>query len=113
MAYGMSSRQMQQMSSSRCWTSVFVTQSTQVSTAAVRMGLLSPCLQAEARRNRRFRGVTLVFEVRGNGRAGRVRTKKRSSARLLRCLRGALGQIPFQRHGGSPRQISYPMFIQR
>ena len=77
------------------------------------MSLLAPCLQGEAKRDRRFAGVTLVFSVDGKGRAVQLRTKERSSAKLQRCLRGALRQIAFQRHGGAPRAVTYPMFIKR
>lgn len=80
---------------------------------ASNMGLLSPCLQAEAGRSRSFRGVTLQFAISGSGRATRVRTKESVSARLKSCLQAALRQIPFQRHGGAPREISYPMLIKR
>lgn len=80
---------------------------------AENMRLLAPCLQAEAKRDRRFRGVTLLFSVDGMGRAVSVRTKERSSSKLLRCVKAALRQIPFQRHGGAPRAITYPMLIKR
>lgn len=76
-------------------------------------GSLSPCLQAEAARNRRFRGLTLEFSVSGQGRAVNVRTKERVNSRVLRCLRRALGRIAFQAHGKSLRAVSYPMYIKR
>ncbi|MCK5797053.1 MAG: hypothetical protein KAI47_07720 [Deltaproteobacteria bacterium] len=80
---------------------------------ASKMSLLAPCLQQEATRHRRFRGVTLLFSVTGDGRATRVRTKEPTGAKLQRCLKAALRQIPFQRHRGAPRPISYPMIIRR
>lgn len=75
--------------------------------------LLAPCLQRAAARSRRFKGVTLKFAVSGKGKAIRFSTKERSSARLKRCLKKSLGRIRFQRHGGAPRWVSYPMYIQR
>lgn len=74
---------------------------------------LAPCLQREAQRNRRFKGVTLKFAVSRSGRAVRVTTAERASARLKRCLAKALSRISFQRHSGAPRKVSYPMYIKR
>jgi hypothetical protein len=75
---------------------------------------LAPCLQAEARRNRRFRGVTLQFSVTAEGRASGLRLKeRRASVGLRRCLDRALRSIRFARHRGPPRGVSYPMMIQR
>lgn len=74
---------------------------------------LAPCLQAAAARDRRFRGVTLQFSVAG-GRASGLRLKERGASAALRsCLQRALGQVRFPRRGGPPRQVSYPMYIQR
>jgi hypothetical protein len=76
--------------------------------------VLAPCLQAEAGRNRRFKGVTLQFRVSGSGRAQQLSFKERGvSARLKRCLKSALRKIKFQRHGGPPRRVDFPMYIQR
>jgi hypothetical protein len=75
---------------------------------------LAPCLQAEARRNRRFRGVTMHFAVSASGKAGGLRLdQRRPSAALRRCLERALRAIRFARHRGPPRRVSYPMVIQR
>ncbi|MBW2735832.1 MAG: hypothetical protein JRH20_25890 [Deltaproteobacteria bacterium] len=74
---------------------------------------LAPCLQKEAARNRRFKGVTLEFSVDGRGRAGSFSTRERAGKKLKHCLQRALGQIAFQRHGGAPRRVSYPLFIRR
>ena len=73
---------------------------------------LAPCLQKEAMRSRRFRGVTLIFSVDRRGRATRVRTKERA-ARVKRCLAGALRALRFQRHGGPPQEVTFPMYISR
>jgi hypothetical protein len=75
--------------------------------------LLAPCLSAEASRNSRFRGLTVQFSVSGKGRAIKIRTKERASGRVKQCLKRVLRGIAFQRHGGSPRAISYPMYIKR
>jgi hypothetical protein len=75
--------------------------------------LLAPCLQSEAGRNRRFKGVTLKFAVSSAGKATSVKYKERVSGSLGRCLKQALGRIRFQRHGGAPRQVEYPMYIKR
>jgi len=75
--------------------------------------LLAPCLQAEAGRNRRFRGVTLSFAVASSGKATGVSTKERASKQLKSCLESALGRVRFPRHGGAPRPVTYPMYIQR
>lgn len=75
---------------------------------------LAPCLQAEARRNRRFRGVTLRFAVSGQGTAISIGFKERRlGRRVKRCLTSALRGIRFQRHGGAPRRVEFPMYIQR
>jgi hypothetical protein len=75
--------------------------------------MLAPCLQKEASRNRRFKGVTLTFSVAANGKATGVGFKERVGASLKLCLKAALGRIRFQRHRGSPRRVEYPMYIQR
>lgn len=75
--------------------------------------ILAPCLQKEAARSRRFKGATLQFSVDGRGRAVSFSTRERVSAQLKRCLKRALGQIAFQRHGGAPRRVSFPLFIRR
>ena len=81
---------------------------------AANMSVLSPCLTAEAARNRSFKGVTLTFAVSGAGQATQVGAREGgASAALKSCLKSALGQIRFQRHGGAPRQVSYPMLIRR
>jgi len=75
---------------------------------------LAPCLQAEAGKSRRFRGVTLTFAVSGRGQAEDLGFKERGvSAGLRGCLSAALKQIRFQRHGGAPRKVVYPMYIKR
>jgi len=74
---------------------------------------LAPCLQKEASRSRRFRGVTLTFAVSPAGKAVKVGTKERASSGLKSCLGAALGRIRFPRHGGAPRGVEYPMYIQR
>jgi hypothetical protein len=81
---------------------------------AARMDLLAPCLRAEAARNRRFKGVTLLFAVGPDGRArGLKLDKSGASSTLRRCLEQALAQIRFGRHGGPPRRVEYPIHIQR
>lgn len=81
---------------------------------AAHMRLMSPCLVAEASRNRSFKGVTLTFVVTSSGQASQVGASEGGlSATLKSCLQTALGQIRFQRHRGAPRQVSYPMFIRR
>jgi hypothetical protein len=80
---------------------------------AAHFNLLAPCLQAEARRNRRFRGVTMKFAVGSSGRATGVGTRERASSTLKRCLSSALSRIRFQRQRGAPRRVEYPMYIQR
>jgi hypothetical protein len=75
---------------------------------------LAPCLQAEAGRKRRFRGVTLKFAVSGRGQAIQLGFKERRvSGKLKSCVAAALKRIRFQRHGGAPRKVIYPMYIQR
>lgn len=80
---------------------------------AAHVSLLAPCLQAEARRSRRFSGVTLKFAVSGAGRATHVSTRERVSSKLLGCLKSKLDRLRFGRHGGSPQRVEYPMYIQR
>jgi hypothetical protein len=80
---------------------------------AAHFNMLAPCLQAEVKRNRRFRGVTMKFTIGSSGKAGGVGTKERVSSRLKRCLKSALGKIRFQRQRGTPRRVEYPMYIQR
>jgi hypothetical protein len=80
---------------------------------AAHVSLLAPCLQAEARRSRRFSGVTLKFAVSAAGRATQVRTKERVSSKLMGCLKSKLARLRFGRHGGSPHRVEYPMYIQR
>lgn len=81
---------------------------------AAHFNRMAPCLQAEAGRNRRFRGVTLKFAVSGRGEAvGLSFKERRVSGKLRKCLGAALRTIRFQRHGGAPRRVEYPMYIQR
>ena len=82
---------------------------------AAHMNLLAPCLQAEAVARSSFKGATIRFVISPGGRAERISIKEReaNSARLLTCLKGALGRIRFPARAGAPRQVEYPMFIQR
>jgi len=75
--------------------------------------LLAPCLQSEAGRNRRFRGVTLSFSIAGSGKAAGVTTGERATSQLKSCVAAALARIRFPRHAGAPRPVSYPMYIRR
>jgi len=77
------------------------------------MTLLAPCLTAEAARSRSFKGVTLVFSVSPAGQAVGLTLKEAASGSLRSCLQAALARIRFQRHGGGPRQVTYPMLIKR
>lgn len=74
---------------------------------------LAPCLQAEAVRNRRFRGVTIEFSIGREGAPSELRTRETTSVPLKACLRRALGRLRFQRQSGAPRQVRYPMLIRR
>jgi len=80
---------------------------------AAHFNLLAPCLSAEATRSRSFRGATLKFAISKAGRAQGLSLKEGGSAALRSCLEAALGQIRFQKHGGAPRQVEYPMVIKR
>jgi len=75
--------------------------------------LLAPCLSAEAARSRSFRGTTIKFAISAAGTATQLTLKGGGSAALRGCLQAALAQIRFQRHGGAPRQVEYPMLIKR
>ena len=82
---------------------------------AAHMNLMAPCLQTEAAARRSFTGATLRFVISPGGRAERVSLKEggAASARLLSCLTRAVGRIRFPARAGAPRQVEYPMFIQR
>jgi hypothetical protein len=75
--------------------------------------LLGACLGAEASRNTRFRGITIRFAVSPSGGTERISFKEAGSATLLACVKEALAQIRFQKHGGAPKQVEYPMAIRR
>jgi len=82
---------------------------------AAHMSQLAPCLQAEAVARSSFKGATLRFVISPGGRAERVSVKEREagSVRLLTCLKRAVIRIRFPARAGAPRQVEYPMFIQR
>ncbi|MCC6750160.1 MAG: hypothetical protein IT371_21010 [Deltaproteobacteria bacterium] len=78
------------------------------------VGTLAPCLQQEAARSSRFKGVTLVFAVGPDGRASRLALKEAGASSALRsCLARALERLQFPRRRGAPRQVSFPLYIQR
>ena len=81
---------------------------------AAHTGLFAPCLQAEARKRRAFRGVTLEFSISQQGRAQKLKvTPAGTSASTRLCLGRALKRIRFTRHGGPPRRVKYPIHIRR
>jgi hypothetical protein len=82
---------------------------------AAHMNLLAPCLQAEAVARKSFKGATLRFVISPSGRAERVNVKESAagSARLITCLKRAVSRIRFPARAGAPRQVEYPMFIER
>jgi hypothetical protein len=75
--------------------------------------LLGACLGAEASRNPRFKGGTIRFAISQAGVAEGVSFKETASPKVLACVREALAQIRFQRHGGAPKLVDYPMLIRR
>ena len=79
------------------------------------MNLLAPCLQKEAQARSAFTGATLQFVITPGGKAERISVKERGarSALLLKCLSDAMARIRFPARAGAPRQVDYPMFIQR
>ena len=82
---------------------------------AAHMSLLAPCLQTEAKARSSFSGVTLQFAISPVGKAERITIKEHRAhtARLLTCLTRAVTRIRFPARAGAPRQVEYPMFIQR
>ena len=76
--------------------------------------LFAPCLQAEARRSRAFRGVVLEFAVSQRGSATGLKvTPAQTGAATRLCLGKALARVRFSRHSGPPRRVRYPINIRR
>ena len=81
---------------------------------AAHIGTFAPCLQAEARKRRAFRGVTLEFAISQQGSPQKLKvTPPGTSASTRLCLRRALSKIRFSRHAGPPRRVKYPINIRR
>jgi hypothetical protein len=71
------------------------------------------CARAEAAKNSRFAGVTLVLRWQPDGRATEVTAKEAAlrGGELARCLGQAVASIRLPRFGGAPRTIEFPIRV--
>ena len=76
---------------------------------------LGDCARAEVERNGAFRGVTLTFQWSGAGSAQGVQPREPAlrGGELAACLTRAMASIRLPRHGGSPREVTYPILVKR
>lgn len=76
---------------------------------------LGECARAEVERNGAFRGVTLTFQWSGSGTAAGVQPREPAlrGGELAACLTRAMASIRLPRHGGSPREVTYPILVKR
>jgi hypothetical protein len=76
---------------------------------------LSACAGAEIERSPGFRGVTLSFQWAGSGAAESVQPREETlrGGELETCLRGAMAAIRLPRHGGPPREVTFPILVKR
>lgn len=86
-----------------------------VATLAANFGPLGACTRVEAARDKKFRGVTITFNWKGDGTAQDVSTKEAPlrGGPLAKCLAQALTGIRLPRFSGAPQKVEYPIAVKR